>query len=372
MPRWFEIRNAAAEDVATVAILDEIGLWGITAADFNRDFRAIKANVINLEINSPGGSVFDGLAIYNMLRGSGKTINAKVMGVAASIASIILMAADKISMPANSMVMVHSPMGGVFGTADEMRDFADMLDKVKVGLVATYMKRTGKSEAEVMDMLAKDTWMTAAEAKENGFADEVIDAVEMSAKFDLERIPEAARAVFAKAKPAAKTADEIAAEEAAAQAAADAAAAAQAAAAKASVPFADQVKALATEAGFEVHASAWALAYTKPEEVTARIGAAREIKAFCALAGKADQADGFVKAGKSVADVRTELQNAQAAADKHVDTAKKGDGPVANAPNVLAVYDKRAAKDSNQPIEGPSAATTAGIWAKRNKQTAGA
>lgn len=335
MKRWFQIQNAASTEAATVTIFDEIGLWGITAADFNREFRAIQAPIINLEINSPGGSVFDGLAIYNMLRGSGKTINAKVMGVAASIASVILMAADKITMPENAMVMVHSPMGGVFGTADEMREMADVLDKVKTSLVATYVKRTGKSEEEITAMLAKDTWMTAAEAKDSGFADEVTDSLELTAKFEMDdRIPEAARAVFkAAAKPPVPAPQPTPAPVAAA-------------------PFAEQVVALATAAGFEAHAPQWALEFTELAAVEARISEARDIRALCAAVKKDDTASDFIAGKKTLAEVRAALTDLIAEGDQHVDTTK----PNSNQP----------------PVQGPAAVTTAGIWAKRNKQLAGA
>lgn len=340
MRTWYSITNADSKESATVTIYDEIGMWGITARDFSHSFKAITAPIINLEINSPGGSVFDGVAIYHMLKGSGKTINAKVMGVAASIASIILMAADKIVMPANTFVMVHSPKGGIFGTAEEMVDMAATMQKVKSALVGTYMKRTGKSEDEVVAMLAKDTWMTAQEAKDAGFADEVLDAVEMKASFDMERIPEAARVAFkACAKPVAKTPEEIAADEAAA-----------AEAEAAGKPVAEQIAALAKAAGFEAHAPAWAVKYTKVDEAKARITEASEIAALCVAAKLPDEATALIKAGKTLVEARTELTNKVAAADVHIDTTKK---------------------HSNQPAPGPSAVTTAGIWAKHRKQTTG-
>jgi ATP-dependent Clp endopeptidase proteolytic subunit ClpP len=355
MPRsWFEIKNAAADDVATVTIFDEIGYWGITAADFNREFRAIKAPTINLEINSPGGSVFDGIAIYNMLKASGKTINGSVMGVAASIASVILMACTKITMPANAMVMVHSPSSGVWGTAVEMRDMADVLDKISASLVATYVKRTGKTEDEVKAMLAKDTWMTADEAKANGFADEVTDSIEVTAKFDMERIPEAARAAFKPAQkaPVAKVEDN-----------------------KPAVSFVDQVVALATAAGFQAHAPLWAGKFKTADEVTARIAEAVEITALCKLVNKADEAVAFIKDGKTLAEVSATLVNAAAADDKQIDTSTKNDGDKSTnkVPTVSSVWDKR--NQRNQPINkdaGQSAEKKADPYARRRMNTNGA
>lgn len=365
MARWYEIRNAAKEgEVPVVTIFGDIGAFDISAADFARDFRAVSAPEITLEINSYGGSVFEGLAIYNILRGSGKKITAKVMGVAASIASVILMAADKIVMPENAMVMVHAPAGGVFGTAKDMRDMAELLDKVQQNLVATYMKRTGKTADEVNAMLAQDTWMSAAEAKEAGFADEIIDKVEVTASADVSKLPEAARAVFAKAtKPAAAPAPAAAATPAPAPAAG--------ADDKPEPAFADQVSALAKDAGFEAHAGLWATSLKTVDEVKARIETARQIKALCALVKKDDLVDGFIKGGKSLVDVQTELNNAQVD-DRVVDTSRKNNERTAPELSSSGAFAKRReqieAKNSNQPTEkdaGQSAVSTADVWAKR-------
>lgn len=353
----------------TLSIFDEIGFWGTNAADFARDLKAVTENEIVVEINSPGGSVFDGIAIYNMLRAaaaSGKKITSKVMGVAASIASVILLAGDKIVMPANSMVMVHSPSGGVFGTAEEMRDMADVLDKVKKSLVATYVKRTGLSEDEVVAMLAKDTWLTADEAKEKGFADEVVDAVELTASFDVtdEALPATARAAF-KAAADKRAADEAAA--VAAQAKADKDAADAAAAAEKNT-FAAKVTGVLTGTGFEAHAAAWALKYTKVEDVSARVAECREIKALFELAKKPDLVASLITAGKTLDEARIELQNALAADDTHIDTTRKTDDEKkAKAPNSGGVYAKRAGASTGTSTPPTSAVSAAAIWAKRNK-----
>lgn len=378
---FYSFRNEAGADnkPAVLDIFDEIGFWGANAADFSNKLKGITASEIEVQINSPGGSVFDGIAIYNMLRGvsaSGKKITMKVMGVAASIASVILLAGDKIVMPSNSMVMVHSPSGGVFGTADEMRALADVLDKVKTSLVATYVTRTGLSEAEVLDMLSTDTWLTAAEAKDKGFADEVIDPVELTASFDItdEALPEAARVAFKAAADArAVTALKAQADADAVEAARIAA---EAAAAAHRETWAAQVQAFAASSGFEAHAASWAVKYTKPDEIAARIEECREIKALYVLAKRADKVDTVIAAGTSLAAARTELQNAMAADDKHIDTAPKTPGAdqgaaLVKALNPTSVYAKRAGRtteNSNQPTNpGPSAVSTAAIWAKRNK-----
>ena len=274
------------------------------------------------------------LACFNMLRGWPGGVTVEVVGWALSIASVILMAADKIIMPANAMVMVHSPSGGVFGTSDDMREMADVLDKVKDSLVGTYMKRTGKSDEDIRNMLATDTFMTAQEALDNGFADEIIDAIEMTAKFDLADQPANIQAFFKKKDPESDNAPQNKLPNPAPTSA-----------------FADSVAELACAAGFEAHAGAWALAFVKIEDVQARIAEAREIQALCKVVGKADKATDYITNLKSLSDVRADLAAKLAEGDKHIDTAPKNNQPT----------NKSA---------GPSD-TVAGIWAKRNKQTTG-
>ena len=101
--------NAATDTEATLEIYDEIGFWGVQAKEFITQLKGVKAPVLNVEISSPGGDVFAGIAIYNALKASGKEIVVKVMGMAASAASLIAMAGDKIVMPKNSFMMIHNP-----------------------------------------------------------------------------------------------------------------------------------------------------------------------------------------------------------------------------------------------------------------------
>ena len=192
------IPAASAEAPAVLSIYDEIGFWGVQAKDFISELSGITAKVVNVEINSPGGDAFAGLAIYNALKSSGKEIVVKVMGVAASAASLIAMAGDKIIMPKNTFMMVHNPWSFAMGNADELRDTADTLDKIGASLQATYVSRTGQSEDKIKELLSKDTWLTADESLELGFATEVVDDIKAMAVFDMDRaeLPEAVRAVF--------------------------------------------------------------------------------------------------------------------------------------------------------------------------------
>ena len=158
-------------------LYDQVGegwFGGMSAKTFVAEMNKLgKVDVINLHINSPGGSVFDGVAIYNSLKSHPARIEVDVDSVAASIASLIAMSGDEIRMAANSMMMIHDPMGVAVGSADDMRKTADLLDQVKGVIASTYAKRTGKKESEVAALMTEETWMTAAEAQDMGFADAV-------------------------------------------------------------------------------------------------------------------------------------------------------------------------------------------------------
>lgn len=133
---------------------------------------------INLHINSPGGSVFEGIAIYNMLKQNKAHVNVYVDGLAASIASVIAMSGDAIFMPSNSMLMIHNPWTMAVGNASELRKQADDLDKITESSIQTYLNQAGdKLDEETLRQLMDDeTWLTAKEAVDYGLATEVIEA----------------------------------------------------------------------------------------------------------------------------------------------------------------------------------------------------
>lgn len=182
---WFRISNrtspTAATSEADVYLLDEIGGWGVTAGDFISALRGVDADRINLHINSPGGDVFDGVAIYNALVQHKAYVTVYVDGLAASAASFIAMAGDKVIASRGSMMMIHDASGFCMGPASEMRAMADLLDKVSDTIADIYAGRTGKpADAWRASMLAT-TWYTAAEAVEAGLADELTDAEDTEA-----------------------------------------------------------------------------------------------------------------------------------------------------------------------------------------------
>lgn len=139
---------------------------------------------IHLYVNSPGGGVFAGMAIHSMLKRFEAKIIAHVDGLAASIASVIIMAADEIHMPKNALIMIHNPAAGAFGEADEMRKIADALDKVKTSIVETYMNRVDTTEEEVRQLMDEETWFTGEEAVALGFADVLEEELAMAARFE--------------------------------------------------------------------------------------------------------------------------------------------------------------------------------------------
>ncbi|WP_290540077.1 MULTISPECIES: ClpP-like prohead protease/major capsid protein fusion protein [unclassified Leclercia] len=191
MKNWYSIKASATGGAADIHIYDEIGYWGITAKKFVSDLKAISdATSINLHINSPGGDVFDGIAIYNALKGLSIPITAYVDGLAASMASVIAMVGNPVIMPANAMMMIHKPWGASSGNANAMRDYAELLDKVESVLIPAYVEKTGKNPEAVAAMLEDETWLTGAECVAHGFADQVTESVRAMACIESKRIEE--------------------------------------------------------------------------------------------------------------------------------------------------------------------------------------
>ena len=150
-----------------------------SATSFKDDLNDLDdVDTINLHINSPGGSVFEGIAIHNMLKMHKATVNVYVDGLAASIASVIAMSGDTIFMPENSMLMIHNPWTFAMGNAKELRKQADDLDRIAQASIKTYLsKSNGKIDEETLvKLLDEETWLSAQEAVDYGLADEVLEA----------------------------------------------------------------------------------------------------------------------------------------------------------------------------------------------------
>jgi ATP-dependent protease ClpP protease subunit len=167
-------------------IFDQIGEdWfggsGISAKAFSDALQSVGPGPLVVEINSPGGNVWDGLAIYNMLRGRQAPVTTRVVGIAASIASIIALAGDTIEMAEASLFMIHDPSGMVAGTSDDMRKMANALDQHAEILAGIYTKRTGKTSAQIRAAMTAETWFTAKEAIQFGLADKSTEQLAMAA-----------------------------------------------------------------------------------------------------------------------------------------------------------------------------------------------
>lgn len=335
--------NAAANG-ATLSIFEDIGFWGVQAKDFRDQLQAVKGDELSVEISSYGGDVFAGLAMYNMLRASGKKITTKVMSVAASAASVVFLAGDKRVMPKNTFTMIHNPWTGAVGNADELRETANTLDKIGDSLLQTYVARTGLPEDEVKSMLSTDTWLSADESLEKGFATEIVEDIEVKASFDVARaeLPERVAALF---KPKA----EAAADEPVVEPEATTTPVVEPEAAPEPTQ-AEQIEALAKGAGMGVYAAVWAVAGLDLATVKARIADAREIKALSVVAGKPDLAEAAIKAGKSVTDFRASLVEVMARADE------------ASHTNPTRKVAPQAGTDGKPPV------STDSLWASHNKQ----
>lgn len=169
-----------------VFILDEIGGHGVYARNFIRDLQDIDSDVINLHIDSPGGSITDGIAIYNALRAHPAQVDVYIDGIAASIASIIMLAGDNRYIPENASVFLHLPMVSTLQMPNrqDLEETADMLDKFERVLTNTYVKHTGASEETVRGWLESEAWFFGQDAVDAGLATEVIDSVAIAAKYD--------------------------------------------------------------------------------------------------------------------------------------------------------------------------------------------
>jgi ATP-dependent Clp endopeptidase proteolytic subunit ClpP len=281
---WFAMRAAERGDktIAHITIYGDIGAWGVSANDFRAALDGLGIpDELRIHITSDGGDVTQGFAIYNLLAAYPAKKTIVVDALAASMASIILMAGDERIMPKNAMVMVHNPWGGVLGDGDEIINFGTALLDMQNAMVETYVDATGLSKKEIKSMMDKETWLTAAQAKKLGFATKVIEPRDLNAK--------AGRALasskfFTNPAMAGLTKG---------------------------VKVMAKAKAQADEGEFEDGAT------VSPAEIRAALLAdQKEIRNLCALAGYPDLADSFIDEDKSAKDVAAALAAKKAADDE--------------------------------------------------------
>ncbi|OZC62137.1 hypothetical protein CH267_00930 [Rhodococcus sp. 06-621-2] len=201
---WYQFSNVAADDgPVEIMIYDEIGesWWGgVTAADFVRDLATVDADQeIVVRINSPGGDVYDGIAILNALRGHKAKVTTVVDGIAASAASFIAMAGNEIVMSRNAEMMIHEASGICIGNAEDMRGLADRLDKIGANIAEIYADRAGGKAEDWRSAMLAETWYSDQEAVDAGLADRIESgdsdqASKKKNKFDLSFFNYAGRA----------------------------------------------------------------------------------------------------------------------------------------------------------------------------------
>lgn len=188
MPKWLTIKQLTDKQadmfIGGEIVTDEWDDSDTSASGFRDALQSVgDVKTINLHINSPGGSVFEGIAIYNMLKQHQATINVYVDGLAASIASVVAMAGNRIYMPQNAMLMIHNPWTMAVGNATELRKQADVLDQIAKSSITTYLSKAGDKldEETLKQMMDEETWLTAEEALEYGLADNVMEPNKMAA-----------------------------------------------------------------------------------------------------------------------------------------------------------------------------------------------
>jgi len=169
---WFRIENVSAEE-ASVYIYDEIGFWGTSAAGFVEQLNAISTPKLNIHINSPGGDVFDGVAIHSALMASKAHVTVYIDGIAASAASFIAMAGDNIVMARNATMMIHEASGLVWGNKRDCKKQMELLDKLDNNIADMYSLQAGGTIEEWMARMEAETWYTGQEALALGLVDEI-------------------------------------------------------------------------------------------------------------------------------------------------------------------------------------------------------
>ena len=184
---WYNIKAEASSKSADVYIFDEIGTFGLTAQSFIEEIKSYKDTPMSLHINCVGGDVFEGMAIYNVLKKRTAKTTVYIEGIAASMGSVIALAGDEVIMAENSLFMIHNAWGGAMGEATEIRKTAALLDKISGEIADIYTKKTNLPYNRVKEMMDEETWLSADEAYNLGFIDSISDAIKVAAKYDVSK-----------------------------------------------------------------------------------------------------------------------------------------------------------------------------------------
>ena len=183
---WYNIKNKSSE-VADVYLFNDIGTFGVTAQNFIDEIKEYEDTELNIHINSLGGEVFEGMAIYSIIQRRKAKTTVYIEGIAASIASVIALAADEVIMSENSLLMIHNAWGGTQGEAKDMRKQAEILEKITNEIAEVYVKKSGIPYNEVIRMMDEETWLTAEEAVALGLVDSISEPIKVAAKYDVSK-----------------------------------------------------------------------------------------------------------------------------------------------------------------------------------------
>ncbi|KVS77007.1 head maturation protease, ClpP-related [Burkholderia cepacia] len=345
--RWWDIRaqaNAAGGSEVEIRIYGDIGFWGTDADLFaaKLDEVAATATSIVVAINSMGGDVFDAFAIYNAVRRYAGKVKGRVDGVAASAASLILMACDTIEMPSNARLMIHNPHTVAAGEAGDLRKLADLLESMSDSMLAAYVERSGRTEEEVRAIMDAETWLTAAQAKEQGFCDAIVDPIRIAAYAGAARLAARYAAVPAEIVAVLEGDGEVPPVNPPADPSS------QPPAAPDVTALAAHVYATCRDARIEHCAEGIVLATGLRDRATvdAAIRNAQDIAGICLAASLTELTAGFISDGLSPDQVRARLFERVTASQKPINhraaPVASQDAPVvANAPRAASIYAAR-------------------------------
>jgi ATP-dependent protease ClpP protease subunit len=307
---WYSIRNMGEGDakVIEVFIYGEIGYWGVTSGDFIRDLQAQDDGVskVLVHFDTIGGDLFDGIAIHNTLRALGERCTGRIDGACFSAGSVAVCGAHRIEMADNALMMIHNPWTWMAGGSEELRKMADMMDKAREGIIASYQHRElTVDEAELSRMIDEETWLTPAEAKAFGLVDEILGAGQPLARNAAmgkilnryRNVPEAARQLVAEVEPDPVPTPDPEPEPAPEPQSPEAAAlAAQLAVDCTAAGLSACLPALIKSSGLK-----------SAEAVQAELTRAKAIHAICVVAKLPDEAPGLIAAGASPDEARLKL-----------------------------------------------------------------
>ncbi|QLS00492.1 head maturation protease, ClpP-related [Enterobacter roggenkampii] len=354
---WYRIQAKTEPNQPTsieVLIYDEIGLWGISAARFIDELKAMDDGraQITIAINSPGGDVFDGFAIHNALLRLGERCTVRIDGLAASAASVIACGGHHVVMAANAMLMIHNPWTFTYGTAQDLRKTADMMDKARDGILAAYRRKAPAIEdAALIQMLDEETWLNADEALALGLVDLIGEAVALQACRGSTNVlarfkhpPDALLSASAEVAPAPVTESEAATE-------------------PSPDPTPDTARLARNVARFTQACLVCGLSdlteellmntpLTDDDAVAAQIERLQAIRTLCASARRPELAADYVRSGLSVEAVRArlfeQLLAAQGAPIDNKEPPVSTEAPLVPSPNTSAIYAARK-KTSRRP-----------------------